>query len=277
MAHLTTFHPIDFGAGQAHPSGYGPFAGSDSRGLKISATHSGARTSKESKPMKILQAALILTLTAVPLALRGQATTATPQPQAPAAAASAPITPSSLLEPVLAQVQSTLTGLKMDKWKKGSVRDEATGNAKDVLHDLQTNLPPLVNAADGAPGALSKAIPLMKHLDALYDVVLRIEEASRVSAPADQIDSLEQTLKSFGTARIAYYDSLQQSASGQEKQVADLQTTLKAAQAAAQEVKPASNPMLCTPPKPAVKKKRPAPAKPATAPATTPPAQPKTP
>ncbi|HEY1986539.1 MAG TPA: hypothetical protein VGG85_14080 [Terracidiphilus sp.] len=224
--------------------------------------------------MQILQAGLILTLTLTPIILRGQTNAAAPQPEAPAAVASAPVTASSVLEPVLTQVQTTLTSLKTDKWKKGSVRDEAAENVKDVLHDLQTNLPPLVNAADGAPGALSKAIPLMKHLDALYDVILRIEEGSRVSAPSDQIDSLEQTLKSFGTARITYYDSLQQSASGQEKQVVDLQATLKAQQAAAQEAKPAPAPVPCTPPKPTVKKKRPAPAK---APPATAPAQPKTP
>jgi hypothetical protein len=228
--------------------------------------------------MQIFPATLILILTLSPLALSGQATPATAPPQAPAPAAAGPVTASSLMQPSLTLVQSTLNALKVDKWKKGSVRDEAADNVKDVLQDLQTNLPPLLSASDTAPGTLSKAIPLMKHLDALYDVVLRIEEGARVSAPSDQIDSLEQTLKTFGGARIDFYNYLAQNAAMQEKQAVDLQAALKAHQAAAQEVKLAPAPIPCTPPKPAVKKKRAAPKPPAaTPPAATTPSAPKTP
>ena len=123
----------------------------------------------------------------------------------------------------------------------------------------------------------------MKHLDALYDVVLRVEEGARVSAPTDQIDQLEAALKAFSGARITLYDSMTERATGQEKQLTDLQATIKAQQAAALEHKaaPSPTPPPCTPPKPAPKKKRAAPpknAQPAPGqPAQTPPAQPKTP
>jgi hypothetical protein len=236
----------------------------------------------------ISHAALISTLAIAPLLLHGQGTA--PSEQAPAPAP-APVAPSTLLHPTLTVVESTLNSVKIDKWKKGTVREEAADNIKAVLDDLKTNLPPLIAAADSAPGALSKSIPLMKHLDALYDVVLRIEEASRVAAPTDQNDQLEAALKKFGSARTDFYESMQQSAAGQEKQVADLQTTIKAHEEALarEQSKPAPEPVPCTPPKPAPKKKRPAPAKsPQAAPATgaqaapdgntqTPPAQPKTP
>jgi cell division septation protein DedD len=225
--------------------------------------------------MHISHAALISTLTFAPFVLHGQAGSppapAAPVPAAPTPAA-APGLPSVLLQPALVVVESTLNAVKIDKWKKGSVRDEAGTNVNAMLRDLKTNLPPMVADADAAPGVLSKSIPLMKHLDALYDVLLRVEEASRVSAPSDQIDQLEDALKKFGIARIDLYDSLQQSAAGQEKQVTDLQTTLKAERAAAQAPKPAPAIVPCTPPKPAAKKKRPAPAKST----QTPPAQPKT-
>ena len=231
--------------------------------------------------MHLSHAALISTLVFAPILLCGQAET--PSPQAPVAAA-APATPSTLLQPALATVQSTLASLKLDKWKKGSVRDEAGSNVEAMLRDLKSNVPALVSDADATPGSVSKSLPLIKHLDALYDVFLRVEEASRVSAPADQIDLLEQTLKTFGTARIAFYDSLQQSAAGQEKQISDLQATVKAHQSAVQEAKPLPAAAPCTPPKPTVKKKRAAPAKPpattpptATPPAAKPPAAPKTP
>jgi len=237
--------------------------------------------------MVISHAALISTLSFAPLLLYGQAVPPTP----PAAPPAAPVVPSTMLQPALAMVESTLNSLKVDKWKRGSVRDEASQNAQAMLSDMKSNLPPLIADADAAPGVVSKSIPLMKHLDALYDVLLRIEEAARVAAPNDQIDQLEAALKKFGSARNDLYDSLQQSATGQEKHLTDLQATIKAQEEAAKEVKPAPAPapVPCTPPKPAPKKKRTTPPKntqPAAAsgaqtpPANNtqaPPAQPKTP
>jgi hypothetical protein len=239
--------------------------------------------------MVISHAALISTLSFAPLLLHGQAGL----PAAPPAPPAAPVVPSTLLQPALTLVESTLNSLKIDKWKRGSVRDEAGQNAQTMLSDMKSKLPPLIADADAAPGALSKSIPLVKHIDALYDVLLRIEEASRVAAPNDQIDQLAAALKKFGSARNDLYDSLQRSSEGQEKHVTDLQATIKAQEEAAREAKAATPPapVPCTPPpKPAAKKKRTAPAKnPQAAPATgtqtppagntqtTPPAQPKTP
>lgn len=230
--------------------------------------------------MQISRGTLMSLMAFAPLVLYGQ-----PGPSAPAvpAAPAAPAAPSSVIQPALRTVESTLNSLKIDKWKKGSVRDEAGDNVNAILRDLRANVPPLLADADSAPGALSKSLPLVKHLDALYAVVLRVEEGARVSAPADQIDQLEAALKAFSGARITLYDNLTQRAAGQEKQVTDLQATIKAQQAEAQERKaaPPPAPVPCTPPKPAPKKKRPTPpktAQPASGqPAQTPPAQPKTP
>lgn len=263
--------------------------GSASLHPRLEVARAVSRASKEGKPLQAAHAVFLLTLALSPLPACPQANTpATPASAAPstapAPAAAAPATASSLLQPTLTLVQTTLNSLKLDKWKKGSVRDEAQKNVNAMLNDLQSNVPPLVAAADAEPATLSKSIPLIKHVDALYDVFLRVEEASRVSAPGDQVDSLAQTLKSFGGARIDFYDSLQQNAAAEEKQVGDLQTSLKAQQAAAKEAKPVPAPAPCTAPKPVVKKKRPAPAKPkpaapgqATPAQTPPPAPPKTP
>ena len=229
--------------------------------------------------MHISHAALISTLSLAPVMLYSQ-----PSPSsAPATTQPAPAPPSTLLQPALHDVENTLNSLKFDKWKKGSVRDEASSNANAILGDLKAKLPPLVTEADAANGAISPSIPLVKHLDALYDVLLRVEEASRVSAPSDQIDQLESTLTKFERARIALYDAIQQKAAGQEKQVADLQAAIKAQQQAAAEEKKktssATTPQPCTPPKPTPKKKRATPPKttpPSTGqPAQNPPAQPK--
>lgn len=213
--------------------------------------------------MHISHAALISTLSLAPVMLYSQpspsSAPATTQP------APAPAPPSTLLQPALQDVENTLNSLKFDKWKKGSVRDEAASNANAILGDLKAKLPPLVAEADTANGAISPSIPLVKHLDALYDVLLRVEEASRVSAPGDQIGQLESTLTKLERARITLYDAIQQKAAGQEKQVADLQAAIKAQQQAAADEKKksstAATPQPCTPPKPTPKKKRPTPPK----------------
>lgn len=155
-----------------------------------------------------------------------------PAAQAPAAAAqpAAPATAADLLQPSLTNARQTLTSLKLDKWKKGSVRDEAEGNVNALLRDLNDNMQPLLTATDAAPGQLSKAIPLLKHLDAFYDVLLRVEEASRVSAPSEQIDALQQSLLRVSQARIAYDDALQSQAAGVEKQIVDLQAAARTQQ-----------------------------------------------
>jgi hypothetical protein len=137
-----------------------------------------------------------------------------------------------LLRPSLDELQTSLASLKLDKWKKGTVREEAEANVASIQHDLDTNLPPLLSASDTSPGAVSTAIPLLKHLDAVYDVLLRVEEAARVSAPGDQIDTLQKALLKLSSARLALDDQLQTVAATQEKQVVELQTAIKTQQAA---------------------------------------------
>lgn len=185
---------------------------------------------------------ILLTMAAMTAALNAQAPAVAPGAQAPPAAANqqaAGATPAQsagattatdLLQPALANARATLMALKVEKWKKGTVRDEADANVKTLIRDLDTNVPALVATADAAPGRLSSAIPLIKHLDALYDVLLRVEEGSRVSAPGDQVDALQKALLRVSQARNAYDDVLQTQAAGVEKQMGDLQTAARTAQ-----------------------------------------------
>ena len=107
----------------------------------------------------------------------------TAQPAAPAAAPAPPVLPSNLLVPSLNHLQETLNALKLDKWKRGTVRDEAGDNVNEVLKDVKSTLPDLMKTADSGPEAVSKTLPLSRNLGALYDVMLRVYEASRVVAP----------------------------------------------------------------------------------------------
>lgn len=213
--------------------------------------------------MRLSPAALLLMLISPAGLSYAQVPAASPS-QAQVANTSAPpampaVTASSLLQPALTQAQAMLSELKVDRWKKGTVRDEAEQNVQALLRDLQTNLPPLAASADAEPGSLSRAMPVIKNLDAFYDVLLRVEEASRVSAPSEQITALQQTLLDVNKARIAYDDQLQAQAASQEKQVFDLQTALRTqketlateqAKAAAEKAAP------CKPATPARRKRR---------------------
>jgi hypothetical protein len=191
--------------------------------------------------------------------------------QAPASEASlpAPVPVSGLLQPSLDTVHRTLDALRLEKWKKGSIRDEANQNIGEIQHDLQANLPLLLHDADAAPGTISKVLPLSRHVNALYDVLLRVVEAARVVAPDDQAAQLQQALVSLGNARLALGDRMQGSADALEKQVIDLRSAIQA-QATRRPPAPVPAALPCVPPTPhrTTRKKTKTPVKPAAKPPT---------
>jgi hypothetical protein len=192
------------------------------------------------------------------------------RPATPQNAGSAPQTISGLLQPAFDTVQRTLDGVHIDKWKKGSIRDEASANIESIRKDLRTNIPQLLQEADSGPGTVGKLLPLSNHFDALYDVLLRVSEASRVSGPDDQATQLQQALLSLNKARLALNERVQGSADALEKQAADLRATIQQ-QAAQRAAAPAPVALPCVPAptkKLAAKTHKPA-AKPATTPAAT--------
>jgi hypothetical protein len=189
------------------------------------------------------------------------------QKSAPPAVVPAVATPSSLLQPSLDSVQHTLAAVKVERWKRGSVRDEAGSDMNSIQVDLQQRMPALLKDADAAPGILSKTLPVTRHVDALYDVLLRVVEASRIAAPDDQANQLRQALSDLEKARLALDDSMEQAASSQEKQLVDLRVTV--AKQAEFKCPAPPPPPVCPKPEKKPVRRRPKPAA-TTAPATTP-------
>jgi hypothetical protein len=186
--------------------------------------------------------------------------------------------PSSLLQPALDSLLQAVGAVQIEKWKKGSVREEATANVGSIQRDLQSTLPALLKEADAASGMVSKVIPVARNIDALYDVVLRVVDAAQIAAPPDQFTRLQAAMTGLEKARHALSDQMQETAAAQEKQIGDLQVALKAQPVPVCPVAPAPAPAPATAKKPAAKKRKPA-AKPATTPpaGTTPPAPATTP
>jgi len=139
---------------------------------------------------------------------------------------------SGLLQPALDQVRQTVSATKVDKWKRGTVRDGARDLISAILRDLHTTLPPLLETADASPGTSSKMLPISRNIAALYDVLLRVVEAARISASPEELTQLEQALTSLGNARAALDDRLRASIVVLEKQEVDLRGMLQASDAA---------------------------------------------
>ncbi len=201
-----------------------------------------------------------------PVATAQAQQTAVQPAMAPAPAAAAAPAPSELLQQAMDTLQQTVGGLKLEKWKGGSVRAEAAANVSSIQKDLDGTLPGLLKDADASPNSLSSLLPVYRNVDALYDVLLRVYEAARVSGPGDQVAALQQAMGSLESGRRSLSERLMATASAQEKQITQLQTTLQAKSA------PPVCPVVAPPPppapakKPAVRKKKPAtPATPQTA------------
>ncbi len=170
-----------------------------------------------------------------------------------------PAAPSDILRRSLEEVQQTIENLKLDKWKRGSVRDEAGTNVEAIKRDMQGTLPSLLKEADAAPGSLSKVLPASRNVDALYDVLLHVVEAARVVAPGDQAGELQTTLSDLEKARVRLGNQLQQTAALQEKQMMDLRATVQTQSAALKAAAtPPPAPKCPAPATPSKKKKRPA-------------------
>ena len=240
--------------------------------------------------MSISQAIIFATVVFPPMLVCGAQTVASGGPSAAprtgAAGSFAPVAPSDILQRSLDEVKQTVASVKLDKWKKGSVRDEAGNNIDAIQRYMQGTLPALIKDADTAPGTLSKVLPVSRNIDALYDVLVHVEEAARVSAPGDQVGQLQQAMADLEKARVALGNQLQQTAAAQEKQMVDLRTTVQTQAASLKAVAMQPPPPKCpAPPAPAKKKKavpksttgKPAAGTPATTPsgsATTTPAKP---
>ena len=138
-----------------------------------------------------------------------------------------PTAPSDILQRSLDEVKITVGNVRLEKWKRGSVRDEAGTNIDAIQRDLQGTLPGLLKEADAAPGTLTKVLPLSRNVDALYDVMVHVVEAARVVASSDTVGQLQQAMSDLEKARVVLDNQIQQTADMQEKQVLDLRNTVQ--------------------------------------------------
>ena len=132
-------------------------------------------------------------------------------------------------EPSLDLLQTTLTMVRLEKWKSSSgMRDATDANLNSIRRDVQMTLPSLMGTADALHGTVSAMLPVSRNVNALYDVLLRVTEQAKISAPAPQAAALEQAAKSLDTSRRAFDERILAAASAQEQKVKALQEALNA-------------------------------------------------
>ncbi|MGI4853939.1 MAG: hypothetical protein ACRYF4_07840 [Janthinobacterium lividum] len=149
--------------------------------------------------------------------------------------------PSSLLRPALNQVAQAGSAVDLNRWKgPNTLREEVDANLASMQKDLQTTLPPLLDAADASPDSAAASLPVLLNLDALYSVLLRVSLAARASAPRDQNTQLEQAASLLDTARRELGDAVLTTLKAQEQRTADLQAALQQTTTPAPPVAPSS-------------------------------------
>jgi hypothetical protein len=138
-----------------------------------------------------------------------------------------PAAPSDILQRSIGEVKQTVSGIKLEKWKRGTIREEAGTSIDSIQRDLQGTLPSLLKDADAAPSTLSKVLPLARNVDALYDVLVHLVEGARIAGTGDEVGQLQQAMTDLEKGRVALGNQIQQVAAVQEKQMVDLRTTVQ--------------------------------------------------
>jgi hypothetical protein len=174
------------------------------------------------------------------------AKTATPAPTPVAAPAAAPVATSaapssggaemsSLLSQVNRASQATLqdlAGLRIEKWKTdGPSKEQLQQQSTALQRNLAAALPELMAQVRTHPDDLAASFKLYRNLNALYDVLVPLAEASGRVGPQSDYDSLARDASAFDGARRAFADRLESLAAARDAELTKLRSQIQAAAA----------------------------------------------
>ena len=160
-----------------------------------------------------------------------QASAAPAQTASPASATqddtSVPQKPSGLIAPAVDHLSQVVSQVQLEHWKSAS-RDETDANLRSIERNLSNTLPQLVTTADAQPASVAASLPLLRNLDALCAVMIRVSVTARANAnaPLPQAESLAGALTALQSARNTLADQVQTLAAAQEKQISSLNSTV---------------------------------------------------
>lgn len=145
--------------------------------------------------------------------------------QGPSSDASQTQKPSSLIAPAVDHLSQVVSQIQLERWK-GNARDETDSNLRSVEHDVRDTLPGLVTTADAQPASVAASLPVLRNLDALCAVMIRVSVVARASAPTPQAEAITGALTALQSARNTLDDQVLALATAQEKQISSLTSTV---------------------------------------------------
>lgn len=141
--------------------------------------------------------------------------------------------PSVVLRPALAEVQSTTANLNISRWKaSGGIRRATQDDVGSIQRDLSQTLPGLLASADAAPESVPASFAAYRNVDALYDVLLRISAVANLAAPGDEADAIASSLQHLESARAKLGDAILHASQLRDAQMREFEAAIRAARAA---------------------------------------------
>jgi hypothetical protein len=168
------------------------------------------------------------------------------------------------LEATSKTTQADLVKQRIEHWKADNAsKKQALSNVDSIQRNLQGALPEIIAQVRTSPEDVPATFKLYRNLDALYDVLGSVVEATGAFGSKDDLQALANDLNAFEATRKQIGERIESLSGAKEAEIMRLRADLKKAQAA---IPAAPPPKIVVddnePPKKPVKKK------PATKPAT---------
>ena len=154
----------------------------------------------------------------------------------PAQTSTANIEVSGLLNKIDQTSQSAsadLSRMRIDKWKADSGdRQQAQANADSITRNVSEALPGMVSAVRTNPQDFAAAFKLYRNLNALYDVMKTLTEASAAFNAKQDYQTLAPYTDSIDGYRRSLADYMESLAASKDAELVRLRTQAKAQAAA---------------------------------------------
>jgi len=157
----------------------------------------------------------------------------------PMSAAPAPA-PCEEIRPVIVNVQSAVNSLDMDHWKlPRQAKNQMEADADSIRQDISGTLSTLLDQAKAAPTELAPQWAVMRNIDALYDVLVRVTTTANMAGSNADANLLTQAQNQLAEARKNLAAKLVADAGKQDKEVSTLRAQLAATPTAGAATHPA--------------------------------------
>ena len=124
--------------------------------------------------------------------------------------------------------------LRIEKWKADSSdKQQAQANADSVQRNMTAALPGMISAVRSSPQDMAATFKLYRNLNALYDVMKTLTEASAAFGPKQDYQSLAQYADAMDGYRRNLADYMETLAASKDAELAHLRSQTRAAQVAA--------------------------------------------